>query len=111
MHANNVLANQAFDSLTGPNGAVADDRALEPWHRQDGVGVDDRSTETDQTSNEVTAMEGEAAIRDLFRQLLDAWGRGDGPVYGALFTDEAEYVAFDGSIRRGTHTGSREPPE
>ena len=44
----------------------------------------------------------EQAVRDLFRQLLDAWGRGDGEAYGALFTDDADYVAFDGSNRRGT---------
>jgi len=39
----------------------------------------------------------ETAIRGLFRRLLDAWGRGDGSAYGALFTDDADYVAFDGS--------------
>ena len=43
----------------------------------------------------------EQAVRDLFRQLLEAWGRGDGPAYGALFTEDADYVAFDGSNRRG----------
>jgi uncharacterized protein (TIGR02246 family) len=44
----------------------------------------------------------ERAVHDLFRQLLDAWGRGDGAAYGALFTEDAEYIAFDGSNRRGT---------
>jgi len=48
----------------------------------------------------ITAADAEA-IHDLFRQLLDAWGRGDGDAYGALFTDDANYVAFDGSNRRG----------
>jgi uncharacterized protein (TIGR02246 family) len=43
----------------------------------------------------------EQAVRDLFHQLLDAWGRGDGAAYGALFTEDAEYIAFDGSNRRG----------
>jgi uncharacterized protein (TIGR02246 family) len=43
----------------------------------------------------------EAAVRDLFDQLLDTWGRGDGQSYGSLFTDDADYVAFDGSNRRG----------
>ena len=42
------------------------------------------------------------AVRDLFCQLLDAWGRGDGEAYGALFAEDADYVAFDGSNRRGT---------
>jgi uncharacterized protein (TIGR02246 family) len=39
----------------------------------------------------------ETAVRGLFQRLLDAWGRGDGSAYGALFTDDADYVAFDGS--------------
>ncbi|HEY8599995.1 MAG TPA: SgcJ/EcaC family oxidoreductase [Thermomicrobiales bacterium] len=37
------------------------------------------------------------AIQQLYRQLLAAWGRGDGAGYAALFTDDADYVAFDGS--------------
>ena len=43
----------------------------------------------------------EFAVRDLFAELLAAWGRGDGQAYGALFTDDADYVAFDGSITKG----------
>ena len=43
----------------------------------------------------------EAAIRDLFRRLLDAWGRGDGHAYGTLFTEDADYVAFDGTHTKG----------
>src|SRR5687768_15119229 len=43
------------------------------------------------------------AIRALFTELIAAWGRGDGQAYGALFTDEADYVAFDGSHTKGRH--------
>ena len=43
----------------------------------------------------------EAAIRDLFRELLDDWGRGDGHAYGSRFTEDADYVAFDGSHTKG----------
>lgn len=43
----------------------------------------------------------EEAIRDLFRQLLDDWGKGDGDAYGSRFTEDADYVAFDGSHTRG----------
>lgn len=39
----------------------------------------------------------QAALRILFQRLLEAWGRGDGPAYGALFTDDADYAGFDGS--------------
>ncbi len=43
----------------------------------------------------------EEAIRDLFRRLLDDWGRGDGNAYGSRFTEDADYVAFDGSRTAG----------
>ena len=43
----------------------------------------------------------EGTIRDLFRRLLDDWGRGDGNAYGSRFTEEADYVAFDGSRTTG----------
>lgn len=43
----------------------------------------------------------EAAIRDLLRSLLDDRARGDGEAYGSRFTDDADYVAFDGSHTRG----------
>ena len=42
-----------------------------------------------------------AALRALFTELIAAWGRGDGQAYGALFTEEADYVAFDGSHTKG----------
>lgn len=43
----------------------------------------------------------ETAVRGLVRRLLEAWGRGDGSAYGAWFTDDADYVAFDGYRRDG----------
>jgi uncharacterized protein (TIGR02246 family) len=43
----------------------------------------------------------EAVIRGLFHELLAAWGRGDATGYGALFTEDADYVAFDGSHTKG----------
>jgi uncharacterized protein (TIGR02246 family) len=43
----------------------------------------------------------EAAIRGLFHNLLDDWGKGDGYSYGSRFTEDADYVAFDGSRTKG----------
>jgi uncharacterized protein (TIGR02246 family) len=43
----------------------------------------------------------EAKIRALFEDLLDDWGRGDGEAYGSRFTEDADYVAFDGTRTRG----------
>ncbi len=46
----------------------------------------------------------DAAVRGLFQQMLAAWGRGDGRAYGAPLTDDADYVAFDGSHTVGHDT-------
>jgi uncharacterized protein (TIGR02246 family) len=43
----------------------------------------------------------EAKILALFEDLLEDWGRGDGEAYGSRFTDDADYVAFDGTRTRG----------
>jgi uncharacterized protein (TIGR02246 family) len=43
----------------------------------------------------------EAEIRTLFEDLLGDWGRGDGEAYGSRFTEDADYVAFDGTHTRG----------
>ncbi len=43
----------------------------------------------------------ETQIRALFEELLADWGRGDGEAYGSRFTEDADYVAFDGTHTRG----------
>ena len=43
----------------------------------------------------------EARIRALYEELLADWGNGDGEAYGARFTEDADYVAFDGTHTRG----------
>jgi uncharacterized protein (TIGR02246 family) len=43
----------------------------------------------------------EAKICALFEDLLADWDRGDGEAYGSRFTDDADYVAFDGTHTRG----------
>jgi uncharacterized protein (TIGR02246 family) len=52
-------------------------------------------------ANATDYTEDEKAIRALFTQLLDDWGRGDGDAYGSRFTDDADYVAFDGTRTSG----------
>ncbi len=44
----------------------------------------------------------EAAVRDLFRRLLDDWGRGNGQAYGSRFTEDA--------VRSPTVTNSTPSP-
>lgn len=43
----------------------------------------------------------EAEIRALFEDLLEDWGCGDGCAYGSRFTEDADYVAFDGAHTKG----------
>jgi uncharacterized protein (TIGR02246 family) len=43
----------------------------------------------------------ERAIHDLFEKLLEDWARGDGDSYGSRFTEDADYVAFDGTRTKG----------
>jgi uncharacterized protein (TIGR02246 family) len=57
------------------------------------------------------ALAGETAVPHLFHRLLDAWGRGDGAGYGALFTAEAEYIGFDGSRTVGSEAIARSHQE
>ncbi len=49
------------------------------------------------SEHEQANLADQAAIRDLFEDLLDDWGRGDGESYGSRFTEDADYVAFDGT--------------
>lgn len=41
----------------------------------------------------------EAAVRKLLQQLNEAWG--DADAYGEVFTEDADYVTFDGSLAKG----------
>jgi uncharacterized protein (TIGR02246 family) len=43
----------------------------------------------------------EQAIRALPRYLEEAWNRGDGLSYAALFTADCDYIAFDGTHLTG----------
>jgi uncharacterized protein (TIGR02246 family) len=43
----------------------------------------------------------EREIRELVDRLSDSWARGDAQAYGAEFTEDCDYVAFDGVRLRG----------
>ncbi len=45
----------------------------------------------------------EAAVRGLYRELMDGWNRGSGDAFAAAFTEDGDLVAFD-----GTHFEGRE---
>jgi uncharacterized protein (TIGR02246 family) len=66
------------------------------------VAVRERKGTFDPMNHETTTHQtDEARIRKLFGELLGDWGRGDGEAYGSRFTEDASYVAFDGTHTRG----------
>ncbi|HWO52929.1 SgcJ/EcaC family oxidoreductase [Paenibacillus sp. FSL M7-1455] len=40
-------------------------------------------------------------IESLFEKMKLAWGKGDGEAYGACFTEDADYVTFQGEHLQG----------
>ena len=71
-----------------------------------------RSQDVPQPSTQADRTADEEAIRALFGWLLDAWARGDGQRYGALFTEDAEYVAIEvlAFVRRRVGELVHQPP-
>ncbi len=43
----------------------------------------------------------EAAVRDLYQELMDGWNRGSGDAFAAVFTEDGDLVAFDGTHFKG----------
>jgi uncharacterized protein (TIGR02246 family) len=43
----------------------------------------------------------EAAVSGLYQQLMDGWNRGSGETFAAVFTEEGDLVAFDGTHFKG----------
>ena len=42
-------------------------------------------------------------VNALLEQLKESWRLGSGSAFGACFTDDAHFVAFDGTVLRGPH--------
>jgi uncharacterized protein (TIGR02246 family) len=55
------------------------------------------------TINEMAATTAtdEAAIRDLYRELMDGWNRGSGDAFAATFTGDGDLIGFDGTHFHG----------
>jgi uncharacterized protein (TIGR02246 family) len=45
----------------------------------------------------------DAALHELFDQMCAAWTAGDAVAYGACFTEDSDYVSYDGTHARGRH--------
>ena len=58
------------------------------------------TTEPDQITATAAA---EADVRALYQQLMDAWNRGSGADFAAVFAEHGDLVAFDGTHFKGPH--------
>jgi uncharacterized protein (TIGR02246 family) len=45
----------------------------------------------------------EAAVRDLYQQLMDGWNKGSGEAFATPFAEDGDLVAFDGTHFKGRH--------
>jgi len=63
----------------------------------------ERSTNMHAEKATVNRIADEEAVRDLYRELIDGWNRGSGEDFAAVFTEDGDLVAFD-----GTHFEGRE---
>ncbi|MGV9328589.1 SgcJ/EcaC family oxidoreductase [Streptosporangium sandarakinum] len=45
-----------------------------------------------------------AQIEKLFTDFMAAWTAGDAQAFGELFTDDSDYVSYDGTVARGRRT-------
>ena len=43
----------------------------------------------------------EEAVRDLYMELMDGWNRGSGEAFAAVFAEDGDLVAFDGTHFEG----------
>lgn len=43
----------------------------------------------------------ESVVRALYQQLMDGWNQGSGAAFAAVFTDDGDLVAFDGTHLKG----------
>lgn len=52
-------------------------------------------------STTLTQTADTARIEKLFADFMAAWTANDAEAFGALFTDDSDYVSYDGTIARG----------
>ncbi len=60
----------------------------------------DRATENVRNGTAASSAD-ETEVHALFQRLIEGWSAGDGAAYAAAFTEDADYIAFDGSHIKG----------
>ena len=43
----------------------------------------------------------EAAIRTLYQQMIGGWNKGSGQAFAATYTDDSDFIGFDGTYMKG----------
>lgn len=61
----------------------------------------ERSTPMRDEKTTTNRVADEAAVRDLYRELMDGWNRGSGEAFASAFTGDGDLVAFDGTHFEG----------
>ena len=65
--------------------------------------LSERTTTMHDGKSTTNRVADEVAVRDLYRELMDGWNRGSGEAFAAVFAEDGDLVAFD-----GTHFEGRE---
>ena len=61
----------------------------------------ERTTTMHEEKTTVNRVADEAAVRDLYRELMDGWNRGSGEAFAAVFTEDGDLIGFDGTHLKG----------
>src|ERR687893_1277168 len=61
----------------------------------------ERSTSMRDEKTTTNRVADEAAVRDLYRELMDGWNRGSGEAFAAVFTEDGDLIGFDGAHFEG----------
>jgi uncharacterized protein (TIGR02246 family) len=65
------------------------------------------TTQTATTQSPSSRPADQRAIEEIFVRMGESWRRGDAAGYAALFTDDVDYVLFDGTRLRGRAENER----
>lgn len=57
--------------------------------------------------NEIDEAEDEGQIRALLSRMFAAWEKGDGEAYAGCFTEDSDYITYNGMHLRGRSENSR----
>ena len=60
-----------------------------------------KSMSLQQSPRQIVDAADETAINALRQQMVDGWNRGSGAAFAEVFTEDADFVAFDGTRLRG----------